>query len=299
MSTVSWADASDIDKVVFTVLANPQAVDSSKIPEDTPRIEEMPSVPEEVVLPPTYVPPPNVYSYEEPRVPTPPPPPRPEETANLAPPRETVSPPRPCESVSPPRAREPVSPPRSPPREPPREPPRAPPEDERDLLTKRTVLIDLQQLQMQGVTLSKVYTMEDPLDEMMLEMRRHTLAMDEQANVNMMRDGLRIAVTGIEMLNNRIGLLDLEGWSATVCRDLERHDQNLSRIYRKYWRRSVSQSPEMDICLSILGSMGMHHMKRSMTKQLMRNTTNVPRKSSRGRPRAPSVASSSDEEAPP
>ena len=33
--------------------------------------------------------------------------------------------------------------------------------------------------------------MDDDADEMMLEIRRHTLAMDEAANVNMMRDGMR------------------------------------------------------------------------------------------------------------
>lgn len=59
--------------------------------------------------------------------------------------------------------------------------------------------------------------MDDPLEDMMLEMRRHSLAMDESAN--MMRDGLKLAVTGIEMVNNRFHLLDLEGWSscARIC----------------------------------------------------------------------------------
>ena len=117
--------------------------------------------------------------------------------------------------------------------------------------------------------LSKEWTLQDRTEDMMLEMRRITLTMDEQSNVNMMRDVLRLAVTGLEMVNNRIGLLDLEGWSGEVCRDLNKHDANLGRIYRKYWKRSHSTSPEMDIIMSMVGSMGMYHMKRKMSKQIL------------------------------
>ena len=173
-------------------------------------------------------------------------------------------------------------------------------------LSKRTVLCDLQRLQMQGVQLTKEWTMDDRLEDMMLEMRRHTLAMDERANVNMMRDGLRIMVTGIEMMNTRWKLLDLEGWSGEVCKDLNKHDANLARIYRKYWKRSSSTSPEMDICTSLIASMGFHHMKRTMSKQLMARATmglggGAPPASERRprRPRPPSPSSSDDEAPPP
>lgn len=138
------------------------------------------------------------------------------------------------------------------------------------------MLIDLHQLEMQGgVKLSKAWTMDDRLEDMMLEMRRITLAMDETSNVAMMRDGMRIVVTGIEMINNRIGLLDLDGWSTEVCRDLHKHDPNLSRIYRKYWRRSQSTSPEVDICMSLAGSMGLFHLKRKMSKQIISSGTSA------------------------
>ena len=117
--------------------------------------------------------------------------------------------------------------------------------------------------------LSKDFTLEDSADDMTLEIRKHALAMDEASNVNMMRDGLKLVVTGLEMVNNRIGLLDLEGWSTDVCRDMNKHDKALGAIYRKYWRRSTSNSPEMDICMSLAASMGFHHMKRKMSKQIM------------------------------
>ena len=168
--------------------------------------------------------------------------------------------------------------------------------------TKRTLLLDMQHPETQGVRPSKQWTMDDPLEDMMLEMRRHSLAMDESANVTMMRDGLKLAVTGIEMVNNRFHLLDLEGWSSTVCKDLSKHDANLARIYRKWWKRPTSTSPELDICLSLMGSMGMHHMKRTMSKQLLSQASgsrarSAPKRSDRRR--APTPPSSDDEEAPP
>lgn len=143
-------------------------------------------------------------------------------------------------------------------------------EEERELeLQKRTVLIDLQRLELQGVRLTRQWDMSDPLEDMTLELRKHILIMDEQQNVSMLRDGLKMCVTAIEMVNNRLGLLDLEGWSSEVSRDMNKHNANLARIYRKYWRRSVSNTPEADIAFSILGSMGMHHVKRTMSKQML------------------------------
>ena len=171
--------------------------------------------------------------------------------------------------------------------------------DEDEELQKRSVLIDLQQLGRQdGIVLTREWTMDDRLEDMLLEMRRHTLAQDEKSNVNMMRDGMRLLITGIEMVNHKYGMLDLDGWSTEMCRDLNKHDANLSRIYRKYWRRGTSNSPEVSIAMSLFGSMGMHHLRRTMSKNLM-NKAQGGLSSSRGR-RVPKYdTDSSDDEAPP
>ena len=175
---------------------------------------------------------------------------------------------------------------------------------EEDELAKRSLLLDLQQLRLsRGVELSREWTMNDRMDDMMLEMRRLTLALDEQTNVGMMRDGMRLFVTGVEMVNTRFGLLDLEGWSAEVCRDLHKQDANLARIYRKYWRRSVSNTPEWDVAASLIGSAGLHHMKRTMSKQMLSRAAPV-RPPARGanpsagrtRRSTTELSSSSDEE---
>jgi len=167
--------------------------------------------------------------------------------------------------------------------------------------TKRTLLADLRRMQQGGSQLSKEWTMDDRLEDMMLEMRRLSLSLDESANVEMMRDGLKLAVSGLEMMSMRFGVLDLEGWSTTVCKDLHKHDANLARIYRKWWRRPTSTSPEIDIAPALVGSMAMHHMKRSMSKHLLSQASSQGNRFSKksNRKRVETPPSSDDEEAPP
>jgi hypothetical protein len=166
-----------------------------------------------------------------------------------------------------------------------------------ELLEKQSLLIDLQRLRMQGIKLSKDWTLNDRVEDMTFEVRRHTLHMDEMSNVSIMKDGLRIMCTGIEMLNNRIGLLDLDGWSSEACRDLDKHDANLCKIYRKYWRRSQSSSPELDIATSMLASMGMFHFKKKMNKNIKKSfAKETPMRRSK-RPDTP--LEDDDDEAPP
>ena len=169
---------------------------------------------------------------------------------------------------------------------------------EEDELQRRSALQDLRDLATRGVKLTKEWCMEDPLDDMLLELRRQSLAQDERSNVNMLRDSLRLVITGVEMVNQRFGLLDLDGWSQEACRELDKHDANLARIYRKYWRRGTTQSPEASIAMSLFGSMGMHHLRRTMTKSMMNRSARSAPSSRRSRRPQHAVEDSSDEDAP-
>jgi hypothetical protein len=174
---------------------------------------------------------------------------------------------------------------------------------EEDELQKRSVLQDLQHIKANGGILTKEWTLDDCLEDMLLEIRKQTLVQDEKSNVNMMRDGMRLLITGMEMVNSKIGLLDLDGWSTEVCRDLHKHDADLSRVYRKYWRRGHNTSPEMSIAMSLFGSMGMYHFRRSMSKHLINkvhkgNSFANNRKKTRMQ-HNDSDSSEDDEEAPP
>lgn len=172
---------------------------------------------------------------------------------------------------------------------------------EREILEKQTVLMEMERLKMSGIVLSKTWTLDDRLDDMRFEVRRHMLHVEETNSVTMMRDGMRLACTGIEMLSSKIGLLDIDGWAAEVCGSIEKYDSALARIYRKYWRRNTSTSPEMEILLGVAGSIGMYHFKRKFTNHIYTQSANaVPPYMHSGRhAKAPSeVSGYDDEEAP-
>lgn len=314
MSQVSWAAASESDRMLFSVLSNTDRLDMERLPRispqpQSPRIEELPTVYEETAPATTE----NVDDFvrrmeedvsrqrhvESPRIPTPPPPPRP---PTPPPPQRPPTPPPPApmnydtldRAIQEPTHTETV--------------PAQPTEDQatsqitmdkerEQMFEKQSTLYDLNQLESRGVRLTRRWTMDDSLDEMTHELRHHLLVLDERENVGMMKNGLKMALTGIEIVNTRFNLLDLEGWSAQAATDLDKQDGNLSRIYRKYWRRSTSNNPESEIMFSLFSSMGMYHMKRSMARQMMnRNARAAPR----GRRRAPaSPDDSSDDERPP
>ena len=170
-----------------------------------------------------------------------------------------------------------------------------------ELMAKQSILMDMERLKLQGVTLSKTWTLSDRLDDMQFEVRRHMLHMEELNNINMMRDGLRLACAGFEMLNTRLGLLDLQGWSGDATADMDKYNPALGKLYRKYWRRTYGSSPEMEIAMGLVGSVGMYHFKRKLAGHLMGARGSQPRRggqrrSARGRAPSPTVLTDSDSE---
>ena len=142
-------------------------------------------------------------------------------------------------------------------------------ESEATSIAKSNMLADLERLRAQGIPLSRTWTMRDDADDMAFELKRLTIQVDEANNIGMMQNGLQLACTGIEMLSKRYKVLDLDGWSTEVCQDMSKYNTGLGRLYRKYWRRSHNSSPEADILMSLVGSMGMYHMRRTLTRTVM------------------------------
>lgn len=319
LSEVSWSGASETDQMIFSILSNENRVDTKRIPRiplattteglNEPRIEEVQSE----KIPPVFINNDSIPLMDAERAVGEMYTPLDEDVAQSASHESPFPLSQPIESKEPfsnlsieaPALPKPLEPPELQPSipAPPPSPKHRVPQfqtSEDDELQKRTVLLDLQQLSMQnGVTLTKEWSMEDRLEDMLLEMRRHSLALDEKSNVNMMRDGMRLLISGMEMVNTKMGLLDLEGWSTEVCRDLNKHDADLARIYRKYWRRGSSNSPEASLALSIFGSMGMHHLKRTMSKNLMNRTQSSMHKGFAQKTSKYQEDDSSDDEGPP
>lgn len=130
-------------------------------------------------------------------------------------------------------------------------------------LEKQAALLEIDRLRkQQGVKISRNFTMRDHLSDMQFEIRRHLTTIDEANMVKFMSDGMRLACTGIELANSKLGpFLELDGWAMDVTSDMTRYESALTKLYRKYWRRS-SMSPEMELAFALVGSLAMHHFKR-------------------------------------
>ena len=133
---------------------------------------------------------------------------------------------------------------------------------EDELYEKQTVLLELEELVKQNnVRLSKRYTINDDLADIQLEVRRHLISIEEANSIKFMKDAIKVGCTGLEMLNSRMGpFLELDGWSNEVCRDIDRYNSAFSKLHKKYCKRS-SMSPEMELMIGLVGSVGMHHFK--------------------------------------
>ena len=130
---------------------------------------------------------------------------------------------------------------------------------------KLGLLMELKKMRMQGVHLTREYSTGDSLEDIEFEFSRQKMNMDTVNSVALMRDTMRLIITGIELGNERLGpFLNLSGWSSTVTSDMTRYDHCLERIYKMYFRRG-SINPIVELGFLLMGSMFMHHFKAKFT----------------------------------
>ncbi len=139
-------------------------------------------------------------------------------------------------------------------------------------------LMELKKLRMQGCHLTREYSTKDKLEDIKYEYERQKMNLDCINSVALMSDGLKLGLSGIEMLNNKLGpFLQLHGWSESVTQDMSRYNHVLERIYRKYWRHG-SFNPLVELGMLLVGSMMMFHFQ---SKFLGPQVTAPPSKSPR------------------
>ena len=88
--------------------------------------------------------------------------------------------------------------------------------DEDLLMEKQAILMELDHLKSQGVSITREFSMSDSLESMQFEVRRHLNHMDETRMVGMMTDAMKMGFTMLELASKRYGVLDLDGFSAEV-----------------------------------------------------------------------------------
>ena len=138
------------------------------------------------------------------------------------------------------------------------------------LREKFKVLRKLEALEKKGVELSKKYTMESSLQEMLGE---YETIMEEKTKLNSIKfqgNMLMAVINGIEFLNGRFDPFDikLDGWSEQVNENVTDYDDIFGELYEKY-KSKASMAPEIKLLFQLGGSAMMVHMTNTMFKSSM------------------------------
>jgi hypothetical protein len=146
------------------------------------------------------------------------------------------------------------------------------PEMTREQLLKEkfTYLRKLEALEKKGIRLSKQYTMESSLQEMMGEYETIKSEKERSNSVKFQGRMLMAAVTGLEFLNNRFDPFDfkLDGWSEQVNENIDDYDEIFGELHEKYSSKA-KMAPELKLLFQLSGSAIMLHMTNTMFKSSM------------------------------
>jgi hypothetical protein len=138
------------------------------------------------------------------------------------------------------------------------------------LREKFKYLRKLEALEKKGVELSKKYSMDSSLQEMMGE---YETIMEEKTKLNSVKfqgNMLMAMINGIEFLNNKFDPFDikLDGWSEQVQENINDYDDIFSELHEKY-KSKASMAPELKLLFQLGGSAMMVHMTNTMFKSAM------------------------------
>jgi len=138
------------------------------------------------------------------------------------------------------------------------------------LREKFKFLRKLEALEKKGVELSKKYSMESSLQEMMGEYETIMEEKSKQNSVKFQGNMLMACINGIEFLNGRFDPFDikLDGWSEQVNENINDYDEIFGELYEKY-KSKATMAPELKLLFQLGGSAMMVHMTNTMFKSAM------------------------------
>ena len=138
------------------------------------------------------------------------------------------------------------------------------------LREKFKYLRKLETLEKKGIELSKKYTMESSLQEMMGEYETIMEEKHKQNSVKFQGNMLMACINGIEFLNSKFDPFDikLDGWSSQVEENMTDYDDVFGELYEKY-KSKASMAPELKLLFQLGGSAMMIHMSNTMFKSAM------------------------------
>ena len=141
---------------------------------------------------------------------------------------------------------------------------------EQELREKLSYLRKLEALQKKGITLTKQYNMDSPLDEMKGEFEMIKADREKKSSVKFQQKMMMAFVSGLEFLNGKFDPFDLklDGWSEAVNENVDDYDDVFGELHEKYGG-SAKIAPELKLIFMLGGSAAMLHMTNTMFKSSM------------------------------
>ena len=138
------------------------------------------------------------------------------------------------------------------------------------LREKFKYLRKLEALEKKGVELSKKYSMDSSLQDMMGEYETIMEEKTKQNSVKFQGNMLMAVINGIEFLNNKFDPFDvkLDGWSEQVQENINEYDDIFGELHEKY-KSKASMAPELKLLFQLGGSAMMVHMTNTLFKSSM------------------------------
>src|SRR5437868_8918168 len=137
-------------------------------------------------------------------------------------------------------------------------------------LAKFELIKNLKQLIIEGIPITKNYTLDDSYTIMKCEYEMHVNIKKKQSAVDLFTDGLFNFCMGIEYLNKNYNPMNfnLNGWADSLRKDHVQYRDVMGELYDKHWKEGSGISPEMKLGMLLVYSAGKHHVVASKMEKL-------------------------------
>ena len=155
-------------------------------------------------------------------------------------------------------------------------------------IEKEALLYEIELLEKQGlIKLQRKLSMEDTLEAIQYQYDRANMIISTQQSVEWAKNGIKMGSTMLETLARKFNVTLIDGFSNNLCKDMNKFNQPLTKMVRKYWRKG-SSSPEMEFGMIIMTSLVMTILSNrglgGSTKEQQPNKPEMPKEESKLKP---------------
>ena len=120
---------------------------------------------------------------------------------------------------------------------------------------KEGLLSEIYAMERQGdVKLVRPLSMNDSLEEIQFQYDRMQAEVNATQMVDFAKSAIKMGSGMVEMVLKKSGIKVVEGYHNNLCKDMNKFNRPLNRLYKKYWRRG-GMSPEAELGMLVFGSL--------------------------------------------